>query len=117
MTVRSLEGRSVKTPLQACMTETARLTGREHGRAHQASARICELGRRLGYNDAKAKMLVGQSAGNLAGLERRLGNELDERPHTPSVQNSTGGRGRQEVKDVRHKNEAPNTLAEPLRKH
>ena len=43
-------------------------------------AKICELARRLGYNDAKAKMLIGQSAGNLAELERKLLNELDERP-------------------------------------
>jgi Recombination directionality factor-like len=48
-------------------------------------ARICKLGRRLGYNDAKIKMLVGQSAGDLAGLERILRNELDERPQTTSV--------------------------------
>jgi hypothetical protein len=45
-------------------------------------ARICELTRRLGYNDAKAKMLIGQSADNLADLERKLLNELDERPAT-----------------------------------
>jgi hypothetical protein len=43
-------------------------------------ARICELARRLGCNDAKAKMLVGQWAGNLARLERKLLNELDEQP-------------------------------------
>jgi hypothetical protein len=43
-------------------------------------ARICELARRLGFNDAKTKMLIGQSAGDLAGLERKLLNELDERP-------------------------------------
>lgn len=81
-------------------------------------ARICELGRRLGYNDAKTKMLVGQSAGNLAGLERRLRNELDERPQTPSFGNSTGERGRQNGNDVRRNNEAApsNTPAEPPRK-
>jgi hypothetical protein len=44
--------------------------------------RICELARRLGYNDAKAKMLIGQSAANLAALERKLLNELDEQPAT-----------------------------------
>lgn len=43
-------------------------------------ARICELARRLGYNDAKTKMLIGQSAGELAALERKLLNESDERP-------------------------------------
>jgi len=81
-------------------------------------ARICELGRQLTYNDAKIKMLVGQSAGDLAGLERRLRNELDERPQTPSVGNSTGGRGRQNGNDVRRNNQAApsNTPAEPPRK-
>ena len=43
-------------------------------------ARICELARRLGYNDAKTKMLIGQSAANLADLQRKLSNELDEKP-------------------------------------
>jgi hypothetical protein len=38
--------------------------------------RICELARRLGYNNAKTKILIGQSAGNLAGLERKLLNEF-----------------------------------------
>lgn len=35
-------------------------------------ARICELARRLGLSDAKTKMLIGQSAGDLAGLEQKL---------------------------------------------
>ena len=43
-------------------------------------ARICELARRLRFNDAKTKMLIGQSAGDLAGLERRLLNQLDDQP-------------------------------------
>jgi hypothetical protein len=43
-------------------------------------ARICELARRLGYNDAKTKMLIGQSMSNLAALERKLLDESDERP-------------------------------------
>src|SRR5208282_2531400 len=43
-------------------------------------ARICELARRLGFNDAKTKMLIGQWAGNLAGLEHKLLNQLDEQP-------------------------------------
>ena len=58
-------------------------------------ARICELGQRLGYNAAKTKMLLGQSAGDLAGLERRLRNELDERPQTPSIGNSGRDGGRE----------------------
>lgn len=58
-------------------------------------ARICELARRLGYNDAKTKILVGQSAGNLAALERKLLNELDERPARASTRKSNNGRGPQ----------------------
>lgn len=41
-------------------------------------ATICKLSRRLGSNDAKTKMLIGQSASDLAGLERKLLSELDE---------------------------------------
>ena len=40
--------------------------------------RICELTRRLGYREVEVKMLVGQWAANLDGLERRLLNELDQ---------------------------------------
>lgn len=43
-------------------------------------ARICEMAHRLGYNEAKTKMLIGQSAGKLVELERRLLNELEEQP-------------------------------------
>jgi hypothetical protein len=43
-------------------------------------ARICEVGRLLGYNAAKTKMLVGQWRLDLMGLERKLQNELDEGP-------------------------------------
>jgi Recombination directionality factor-like len=41
-------------------------------------ARISELAGRLRYNNAKTKMLLGQWEPNLAGLERKLLNELDE---------------------------------------
>jgi len=43
-------------------------------------ARICELTRRLGFNEAKTRMLIGQSAGQLSGLERKLLDELDDQP-------------------------------------
>ena len=33
-----------------------------------SSQGFVKLARRLGFNDAKAKMLIGQWAGNLAGL-------------------------------------------------
>jgi hypothetical protein len=38
------------------------------------------VARRLGFNDAKTKMLIGQSAADLAELERTLLKELDEQP-------------------------------------
>ncbi len=40
-------------------------------------ARICDLARRLGYNEAKTKMKLGQWAGKLAALEAELLSELD----------------------------------------
>jgi hypothetical protein len=43
-------------------------------------ARISELARQLGFDTAKTKMLLGQWAGNLGGLECKLLNELDEQP-------------------------------------
>ena len=62
--------------------------------------RICELACRLGFNDAKTKMLLGQSAADLGGLERRLRNELDERPQEPAVENGEGVRNGQQRKDA-----------------
>jgi hypothetical protein len=50
-------------------------------------ARICELGSRLGFNNARTKMLMGQSAGDLAALERKLLSELDEQPAGTSAGN------------------------------
>ena len=43
-------------------------------------ARICELTQRLGYNQAKTKMLLGQSMRNLVNLEHSLLNELEALP-------------------------------------
>ena len=57
-------------------------------------ARICELARRLRFNDAKTKMLIGQSAGDLAGLERKLLNELDDQPGRKSAGNGDNGHRR-----------------------
>src|SRR5690348_8428022 len=54
-------------------------------------ARICGLARRLAYNDAKTKMLIGQSAGNLAALEWKLLNELDEPPATTLTRKGENG--------------------------
>jgi len=43
-------------------------------------ARICELAHRLGYNQAKTKMLLGQWARYLVSLERSLLSELEDIP-------------------------------------
>ena len=51
-------------------------------------ARICELTHQLGYNQAKTKMLLGQWAGNLAGLECKLLNELSEAPESAAARGS-----------------------------
>jgi hypothetical protein len=41
---------------------------------------ICELARRLGYDEARITMLLTHETRNPARLERKLRNELDERP-------------------------------------
>jgi len=41
-------------------------------------ARICELTHRLGYNQAKTKMLLGQWARYLVSVERSLLSELED---------------------------------------
>jgi Recombination directionality factor-like len=56
--------------------------------------RICGLARRLGYNEAKTKMKLGQWAGNLASLERELLDELNEGPGR--TQTGNGNEGHQE---------------------
>lgn len=63
-------------------------------------ARICELARRLGYNDAKTRMLIGQSGPDLAGLERRLLNELDEQPASKPTPNGDKDRLREPKKET-----------------
>jgi hypothetical protein len=67
-------------------------------------ARICELGQRLGFNDAKTRMLIGQSASDLAGLERKLLNKLDDQPHRmpPEIDDKANSR---RPKEVRRANE------------
>jgi hypothetical protein len=46
--------------------------------------RICELAHQLGYNDAKTRLLVGKWRRDLAVLERRLRNEVEEGPQERS---------------------------------
>jgi hypothetical protein len=63
-------------------------------------ARICELARRLGFNDAKTKMLIGQSAGDVVRLERKLLNELDDEPRRQSAGDGGNGHRRQTKKET-----------------
>jgi hypothetical protein len=63
-------------------------------------ARICELARRLGFNDAKTKMLVGQSLVDLARLERKLLNDLDGQPGRMPTGNGDKGRRAQSKKET-----------------
>jgi hypothetical protein len=63
-------------------------------------ARICEMAHRLHFNDAKTKMLIGQSAGDLAGLERKLLNELDDQPGRKSAGNGDNGHRGQPNKET-----------------
>lgn len=62
-------------------------------------ARICELARRLGFNDARTKMLIGQAARDLAGLERKLLNELDEGPNRAPSGDCNNGHDRRTNKE------------------
>ena len=75
-------------------------------------ARICEVARRLGYNDAKTKMLIGQSAADLAGLERMLLNELDEQS-SPAAGGSDNRRGQPSKNETRQFNESANSDVPP----
>lgn len=70
----------------------------EQSEKDEQLARVCELARRLGFNDAKTRMLIGQSAGDLTGLERKLLNELDDQPdRTPP--HTDGSNKRQPERD------------------
>jgi Recombination directionality factor-like len=96
---------------ESVAVESIQPSNDQHERDEQL-ARICELARRLGCNDAKAKMLVGQWAGNLAGLERKLLNELDEQPDKPQ---RPDGDNSSSLKQLREKTtqKAPPVVADP----
>jgi hypothetical protein len=81
----------------------------------EQTARICELARKLGYNEAKIRMKVGQWARNLAGLERELLNELDALPDEARRSSGMTGTGRtqQEAQENARATEAP-TSPTPL---
>jgi len=61
----------------------------------EQSTRICQFARHLGYREVKTRMLLGQWATNLAGLERRLRDELDQQiakaPHSPNEKGGDNG--------------------------
>jgi hypothetical protein len=63
-------------------------------------ARICELAHRLHFNDAKTKMLIGQSGGDLGELERKLLNELDEQPGRKTAGSGDNGHRGQRTKET-----------------
>jgi hypothetical protein len=52
--------------------------------------RVCELAQQLGYNRAKTKMLLGQWATDLLGLERSLLKEIATLPEKTSNPAATG---------------------------
>src|SRR6266571_6925411 len=74
-------------------------------------ARICELALQLGFNDAKTKMLIGQSAGDLAGLEGKLLNELDDQPRKMPAGNGDKGQRWKQNKEAGQTSET--TAAKP----
>jgi hypothetical protein len=53
-------------------------------------SRICELTHQLGYNRAKTKMLLGQWASDLPGLERSLLSKLEASSEKPPILPATG---------------------------
>lgn len=93
---------------ESIATESVEPSNGQGERAEQL-ARICELARRLGLNDAKTKMLVGQCYGDLAGLERKLLNELD----APAGDASVHMRAPQECRDTQGKRFEGKTPASP----
>jgi Recombination directionality factor-like len=79
-------------------------------------ARIGDLARRLGYNEAKTKMKLGQWAGNLVGLEGELSDELDAQADRPGPTNSQAAgeiRLRRETERETTAVESPNSPCAP----
>ncbi|MGB2889412.1 MAG: hypothetical protein WBC04_17090 [Candidatus Acidiferrales bacterium] len=76
------------------------------GEKDEHLARISELARQVGFNSAKTKMLLGQWAGNLGGLQRKLLNELDEQPGRIPADNDDKCPRRQPKNETRQANEA-----------
>jgi hypothetical protein len=78
-------------------------------------ARISELARKLGYNEAKIRMKLGQWARNLAGLERDLLNELDASPDDANRGfTATEAKARsQEAQEIARAVRSPNSSTPP----
>jgi hypothetical protein len=95
--VREAEGDRAKEmagefyPRGECGAGESVQPGNDPGERDEQLARICELARQLGFNSAKTRMLIGQSAGDLAGLERKLLNESDDQPGRNSAGNGDTG--------------------------
>jgi len=99
-------------PGSADATEDSAESRLTESEKEEQMARICELARRLGYNDAKTKMLIGQSADNLAELERKLFNELDERP--AQTQSWNGGNAQKRPPERKTVQSSVNGAPKPL---
>jgi len=63
----------------------------EKGERDEQLARICELARKIGLNEAKIRMLLGQCTGNLSGLESKLRSQLEQRAGMPRAGNGQNG--------------------------
>lgn len=75
---REIAGEFYPSDEAACteLAETSAVVAEED----EIVSRICELTRRLGYNRANTRMLLGQWANDPAGLERSLLSELEALP-------------------------------------
>jgi hypothetical protein len=77
----------------------------DSGEQAEQLARICELAQRIGYNDGKTKMLIGQWQRDLAGLERKLRNQIEDASEEMTVSN---GKGRSNTTNRAAPKPAPN---------
>ncbi len=102
--------------------EIASVDSSSTGEESEQLARICELARRLAYNDGKAKMLIGQWRQDLAGLERKLRNQLEDIPqdigrrngkHQPNGRSNGRNGSANDPAAATAANEAPATKSEP----
>jgi Recombination directionality factor-like len=66
------------------VAEGTGVPGHEQTAGADRLARICELARRLGLNRPKTRTLIAQSRGDVAGLERKLLDELHEQSSSPA---------------------------------